>query len=72
MHMLFLFILVFLISMYGGKITVKIYLLEVHMEVAGNYLIRILCVISCCPAVAGYSLSNASTKHLKLLSVILI
>jgi hypothetical protein len=56
--------------MYGGKIAVKKYLLEVHMEVAGNYLIRIMCVISCCPAVAGYSLSNAGTKHLKLLNVI--
>jgi len=50
--------------MYDGKITVKKYLLEVHMEVAGIYLIRILCVISCYPAVAGYNLSSASTKHL--------
>jgi len=54
--------------MYDGEVTVKKYLLEVHMEVAGNYLIRILCVISCCPAVAGYNLSNYKTFN--LLSVI--
>ena len=35
MFMLFLFILVFLISMYDGNITVKKYLLEVRMEVQG-------------------------------------
>lgn len=59
-----LFILVFLISMYDSKITVKKYLLEVLMEVSGNYLIKILCVICCCSAVASYNLSNARTKHL--------